>query len=358
MFDYTGKTIFLGIDVHKSTYSVTAISDGEVIKRDKMTASPEILVNYCKKYFKNAHIKSAYEAGFSGFYLHRYLLQNGIKNIVIHAASIEISSRDCVKTDKRDSFKIASHLSCNRLRPIFVPSINREDQRNLTRLREVFIKQRTRTACQLKALLNYHGLILPGRTPAVSERWIEGLKNLDMSPNLRNCIERYSATWRHFNDQIKQLNKEIKQSLSSCEKLMAIYCSVPGIGVTAGSILLNELGNTLQFSNEEKLFSHVGLTPREYSSGEHVRQGNISKQGKPILRRILVQASWKAIKIDSSLNAIFERISKRAGKKRAIVAIARILLGRIRSCMKRQSPYYTLKDVKEKPNELTKQKIA
>ena len=73
-----------------------------------------------------------------------------------------------------------------------------------------------------------------------------------------------------------------------------------------------------QFTNEQKLFCYAGLTPREYSSGEHVRQGHISRQGKPIIRWILVEAAWVAIKKDSSLKAAFEKLVHRCGKKKLL----------------------------------------
>ena len=97
-------------------------------------------------------------------------------------------------------------------------------------------------------------------------------------------------------------------------------------------MLANELEDMKQFTNEKQLFSFTGLTPREYSSGEHKRQGHITRQGRSILRKTLLLAAWVAIKKDSALLKIFERISKTAGKKRAIIAIARRLIGRIRSC--------------------------
>ena len=123
MRDYTGQSIFIGIDVHKKTYSVTAILGKEIIKRDTMNACPQKFIDYCYKFFPNGTIYSAYEAGFCGFFLHRKLVEQGINNIVVHAASIEIASRDRVKTDKRDSLKIATQLSTGRLRGIYtVPS--------------------------------------------------------------------------------------------------------------------------------------------------------------------------------------------------------------------------------------------
>ena len=86
------------------------------------------------------------------------------------------------------------------------------------------------------------------------------------------------------------------------------------------------------FRSEKGLFSYTGLTPSEYSSGEHKHLGSISRQGKALLRMILVQIAWRSIKQDAHLLKVFERISKRAGKKRAIVAIARKIIGCIRSC--------------------------
>ncbi len=88
MKDYTNKTVHIGIDVHKKTYAVTVICDKEVVKKDTMLTYPEKLLNYITKHFKGASVYTAYEAGFSGFHLHRFLTKNGISNIVVHPASI------------------------------------------------------------------------------------------------------------------------------------------------------------------------------------------------------------------------------------------------------------------------------
>lgn len=131
MKDYTGKKVYLGIDVHKTTYAVTALCEKTVVKKATLPASPEGLVTFCKKFFPGATIESAYEAGFSGFHLHRTLEKNGIKNLVVHAAGIEIAIGDRVKTDKRDSLKIATQLEANRLKGIHVPSEEREEKEHL-----------------------------------------------------------------------------------------------------------------------------------------------------------------------------------------------------------------------------------
>src|SRR3990167_2350576 len=121
-YDYTGKTVYVGIDVHKKTYSCACICDGQVVKKDSMPGKPEVILSYLNNTFSGAKIYTVYEAGFSGFHLHRYLVSQGINNGVVHPGLIEVSSRDRVKTDKRDALKMATQLSVGRLNGIYVPS--------------------------------------------------------------------------------------------------------------------------------------------------------------------------------------------------------------------------------------------
>jgi transposase len=118
-----------------------------------------------------------------------------------------------------------------------------------------------------------------------------------------------------------------------------IYRSVPGIGPISSRVLSNELGDLQRFSNERRLFSFTGLTPSEHSSGESVHKGHISRQGSSRIRKYLIEIAWRAIEKDPALKEIFERIAKTRGKKRAIVAIARKLIGRIRACFHQGSLY-------------------
>lgn len=341
MKDYTGQSIFIGIDVHKKTYSVTVIFDGKVVKRDTMFACPQKLINYCFKFFPGASIYSAYEAGFCGFHLHRILMQNGIHNIVVHASSIEIASRDRVKTDKRDSLKIATQLSVRRLKCIYIPSIEREAFRSVSRLREKFVRDRTRIGVQIKSFLNLNGLINYKDTKKVSRKWILSLLDVLNNSNTEVSFDLkiMSKRWLAIDNEIIEIESRLKLQAASEIELERIYRSAPGIGVIVSRILINELGDMSQFKNEGALFSYTGLTPQEYSSGEHIRQGHISRQGKSILRKVLVQAAWRAVKKDNYLKVVFERISIKAGKKRAIIAIARRLIGCIRACLQKNELY-------------------
>ena len=349
--DYTGKTIYVGIDVHKKTYSCASICDNETIKRDSMPADSKVLLQYLRNSFPGAEIKSAYEAGFSGFYLHRYLVKNSIKNIVVHPGSIEVSSRDRVKTDKRDALKIATQLSANRLNGVFIPCEEQEARRTVSRLRHNILKLRSQIGNQLKSLLFTQGLIDREDDTRLNSKWLTKkqaeVKTLNHPSEFVYTVEQYALQWKTLNTQLKTLQTHLKQQSLSNTTLQTIYESVPGIGPLHGRELANELGDMQQFRNEKQLFSYTGLTPSEYSSGEHVRQGNISRQGRSIFRKILIEAAWVAITKDQNLQTAYDRISKHRGKKRAIVGVARRLAGRIRTCLT-QGVMYEIKPIQQK----------
>lgn len=166
-----------------------------MVKRDTIAAYPEQLVKYIKRYFSGAEVYTVYEAGFSGFYLHRYLLTQGINNIVTHPGSIEVSARDRVKTDKRDSLKMAKQLSNGELKGIKVPSEIRELFRMLTRTRDQLVANKKRVGNQLKSLLFTQGLIDPQDDMKVCKTWIKKIQGLEMPEEMKYSVDLFIQLW-------------------------------------------------------------------------------------------------------------------------------------------------------------------
>lgn len=345
MKDYKDKKVYLGIDVHKKTYSVAAICEGQTVKKATLPADPKGLILFCKKYFPGAEIKSVYEAGFSGFSLHRLLKKNDIDNMIVHAAGIEIATGNKVKTDKRDSVKLATQLSAGRLRSIYIPTEKQEERRAVTRIRETLVEHRATIAIQIKSFLHHHGVILENVGNRVCAKWINNLKNLHLSQEIKFALEQLIDLWQGLTIQIKSVDNKLIQQATEDKELEDVYRSAPGIGPVCARVFSNELGDLSQFANERQLFSYTGMTPSEHSSGGHIRKGHISHQGKPIIRKLLVLAAWKAIQKDPSLREAFDRIMRKAGSKRAIIAIGRKLIGRIRACFNKRC-YYKNQELK------------
>ena len=343
--DYTNKTVFVGIDVHKKSYSVYCICDRAKVKSWSMEASPQKLIEQLKSYFSGARTCSVYEAGFSGFALHRDLLESAIENIVVNPGSVETASRDRVKTDKRDAKKLSEQLSDGRLKSIHIPSKEEELLRLSTRMRQTLVGDRKRVTCRIKSKLFQFGYTELVTDAKANEKWIKGIMSDTRFPEeLKRELDYWCSQWLRLTEDIKEKNKEIvKQTrqYTHCAQQEVIYRSTPGLGNISAKALSRELGDLQQFSNNKGVYSYLGLTPCESSSGERRQQGGISHCGRPYLRHLLMEVAWRSINKDPELAEKFATLSYRRGKKRAIVAIARILIGRIRSCFKNGTVYQT-----------------
>lgn len=327
------SAVFVGIDVHRASYAVTAVCKGVVAKRWRMAADPgELSLNLVSN-FKGAKLLTAYEAGFSGFKLHRVLTKAGIENYVVNAGSIEISARDKVKTDRRDSHKIAIQLAAGRLKSIRIPTESEELSRELPRLRKQLVGNRVRIINQTRMKLHYYGLLPASYKGVLKKEFVlEVAKGQEWE--LRHSLESSCLLWSCADSEILTLDKKLREQAQK-DHLEETYRSIPGVGRISSRILSTELGDMSQFPNERALFSYTGLTPMEFSSGNNRRLGSISKQGNSHIRGVLIECAWVALSKDKELRRAFERIASRAGKKRAIVAIARKLVGRARALFRK-----------------------
>ncbi len=335
---YVGLDIYVGIDVHQRTYTIWVQVEQVKVKKWTMTASPSQLAQQLNKYFAGGVIHTVYEAGFAGYGLHRELKGQGIDSIVVHPAAVEVAAHDRVKTDKRDAQKLATQLEAGRLKGIRIPTPEQEQRRLLSRTRSQLVSNRARIKIQIRMKAHQFGLIAPEERREMSLRWVEDLLAQDVSVEFTLAIRALVAVWKSMNEQIRGLERQLQQQ-ADADPTEATYRSAPAVGPISARVLANELGDMSQFKNERQLFSYTGLTPRERSSGDTIRKGSITKQGNAHLRGILIEIAWRARAKDPDLARHYAQLSTRMGGKRAIVAIARKLIGRIRAAFRKGELY-------------------
>ena len=336
---YTGERIDVGIDVHKETYTVTCVRQRQIVKTATVPADPARLAESLPRWFPGARLFSAYEAGFSGFVLHRVLTTAGITNIVVNPASVAVAANDTVKTDRRDAKKLARELADGRLGGIYIPTEAEELVRLLPRTRAQLVAHRATITRQIKAKLHQFGLITPGSRRLMSSRYLREIAAWELPPELHVSLTLLADQWRFATRQLLEVRRLLREQAKAQAALETVYRSVPGIGEVVARTFATELGDMTRCANERALFSYTGLTPSEYSSGAAIRRGHMSRQGVSRLRHVLVETAWRALSGDPILQAMFDRIAATRGKQRAIVAIARRLIGRIRACFRHGTPY-------------------
>lgn len=337
-----GKTVYLGIDMHKENWHVTVFAEGEEIFNGRIPGQYEALRKLLDR-FEGCEVKATYEAGPFGFWLHDKLTEEGIETIVVPPSLIPIESGNKVKTDKRDSRKLASLLEKDYLKRVYVLSQEDRADRELVRTRRQIVEHRSDVAKQIKSKLLFYGIKSPF---SGQQRWtkayIQWLRGLRFSyKGLKVAFDSLIELYESLSRQILAISREIVK-LSRDEKYagrLALLKSIPGVGILSAMGILVELQDVERFRTAEELASYIGLTPSEYSTGPHVRQGRITRCGNKRVRSYLVESSWVLISKDPWMWAKYERIKNRRGAKRAIIAIARTLIIKMRRILLNNESY-------------------
>lgn len=347
--DFYGQSIYVGIDVHRKDFKVSVMAENVFYKTFSSPPDAEVLSNYLRNNFPGANYYSAYEAGFSGFWLHRALTKMGVNSIVVNAADIPTTDKEKTqKEDQRDSRKLMHCLRLGQLRPIHVPSDRIQQDRGLLRVRERIVRDLTRNKNRIKSLLYFHGIEYPPRFASTKSHWsqafVKWLEAIEFDHNTGNLsLKAYVHQVKELRSLLLKLNRQIRD-LSGTEEYkfnFALLISVPGIGALTAMKLLTELESIHRFPSLDRLCSYVGFVPSTYSSGQNRIDTGITPRKNSPLRGALIESSWVAIRNDPSLLAFYQKHAKRMGGNKAIVRVAKKLLGRIRHVMITQTPYET-----------------
>jgi len=327
-----GKTVNVGIDVHKLSWHVTVLVEGIVVESATIKPSYRVLRKLLAPY-KGARIRSAYEAGFSGFNLYDELVADGMECIVVSPSLIPVESGNRVKTDKRDSRKLAQYLENNLLKRVYVLSKQERAHRQYVRTRRQLSDHRADVMRQIKSLLLFHGLpSIVGIKGFWTRPVLRTLRNVAPDEYVSRSLNILIDLYEYLTQQVKHMTREVRR-LARTEKYarkVELLTSIPGVGVLSAMEILTELQDVSRFATADHIAAFLGLTPSQYSSGQHVRMGKITHAGNHRLRTRMVECSWIAIRKDPGLNKTYQLIKKRRGGKRAIVAVSRKLIIRIR----------------------------
>ena len=328
--DFSGQCFYIGIDVHKKSWSVTIRALNIELVHFSQAADAHQLSRYVHERFPGGRFFSAYEAGFCGTSHHHALCKAGIENIILHPADLPESDKERkTKTDVHDSRAIAKYLESGILSGIHIMPVDQQERRSLFRFRQATVGNVTRCTNRLHSLLDYYGVKLPDNfcnKEYISRHFLDWLGKLKLSTDqgtetLQCCIE----DLQYHRSRLLIVTRKLKKAIAEYYQLgYTCLLSVPGIGPITAIALLAETGDLSRFDNPDQFCSYLGLIPSEQSSGERVYSSRIQPRCNTHLRPLLIEAAWTAIRRCPVLLAYYR---KHAGKnnKKAIVKVARKL---------------------------------
>ena len=345
--DFTGQQIYVGMDIHKKSWSISIFTDQFEHKTFSQPPEVGVLVNYLKSNFPGAAYKSVYEAGYSGFWIHDRLQERGIQCLVVNPADVPTKDKERAgKTDRVDCRKLARSLRNGDIEGIYVPTRPKVEDRSLLRTRNSMVRKQTRCKNQIKSILSFYGIDIPddfinGYWSKRFINWIESVQMERASGNL--SLKIHLDELKHLRHIIAEMNREIRALANSDDyrNNVRILKTVPGISTLTAMMLLTELYDINRFKTLDKLCSYVGLIPDTDSSGAKDLKTGMTGRRNAQLRFVLIESAWTAVRKDPALMMAFNELCKHMTKTKAIVRIARKLLNRVRYVLKNQQEYTT-----------------
>jgi len=196
------------------------------------------------------------------------------------------------------------------------------------------LKERKRAQSRIRSLMQEHGRLgpMPSAGWKAYRQWLD---TQQLSQEVKLCVDALLAM-RTIAERQATILKARLLGLAVSEpyrKVVDALCTHPGVGPLSAIRFVLEIGDIHRFARADSIAHYLGLTPSEYSSGELVQRGPILKCGPGTLRAALLQCAWVCVRKngDAKLREVFDRIAARAGKKRAIVAVTRRLVIRLRA---------------------------
>jgi transposase len=350
------RTRFIGLDAHAATIAVAAAEEQSVEERGTIVNEPSAVRRMVSRLREpGVRLVAAYEAGPTGYALHRQLTALDVECMVVAPSLIPRRPGDRIKTDRRDAVRLARLLRSGDLTPVWVPDEAHEALRNLVRARADAKADELRARHRLSKFLLRQGRSAPaGVKPwsAKHETWLNHVAFAQAPDQV--VFDDYRAVVRAATERVRRLEAALLQQAASSPQVRTIVAlqTLHGIGFLSAVTIVVEVGDLRRFAGARQLMAYSGLVPSEHSSGTSQHRGHITKTGNAHLRHVLGEAAHHARHAPSArtaaqrrrdgvppelaelawrahtrLHTRYRHLTGRIGRPRALTAVARELAG-------------------------------
>jgi transposase len=317
----------IGIDLGKRESQIAILTeDGEVIDRRIRTERHRL----GEVFGRRPKAKVLVEASTESEWVARCLEELGHEVIVAdpNYAPMYAQRTRRVKTDRRDARALAHACKLGAYRPAHRTSDGRRELRTVLAMREALVRTRTAWISRIQPVLRREGYRIRSGN---AETFVARVEELAVPEALKAAIAPLLQLLHPLNEQIAVLDERLA-AIVAADDLTGRLITVPGVGPVTAVAFVVTVDDVRRFSDAHQVESYVGLVPREWSSSEIQRRGQITKAGNTRMRWLLVQAAWCILRRrrkpeTAALRDWADRIALRRGRRVAVVALARRLAG-------------------------------
>jgi transposase len=327
--------LYVGLDIHSRRIAICVLNQtGQVARRaqvrtlDEMMRILEALPD---------RFEVCYEASCGYGHYHDLLRPIAARVTVAHPGRLRLIFRSKDKNDRKDAERLAKLLYLGEAPAVHVPSAEVRTWRELINCRAQVIAKRTRAKNAVRALLRGSGVVPPRQPVLWTKKGLEWLRRLDLpteSQRLRRdlLLEEIEALTR----QVRRIEHELNRQ-GGHSPAVTLLRSIPGVGARTAEAVAAFVDDPHRFPDAKAVGRYFGLVPSQDQSGDRNRLGHITREGPPVVRQLVAEATWQALRRSPTVRAYFERVQRSdpQRKKIALVASAHYLVRVMWALLKR-----------------------
>ena len=329
--------LYVGLDVHSRQSSLCILnSAGGTVNQIQLNGPRAAVVDRLRKLDEPFSI--CYEASCGYGHLYEALRPLAHHVAVAHPAKLRLIYGSKRKNDRVDAAKLAKLLLLDMVPPVHVPSIDVRGWRSLIILRQRVMSQVVRAKNQIRAVLRENDIA--GAKWLWSKRQLAWLRSLELHPVAKLRLDLAIEEYESLDQKVKRLEAEL-QKYADRHPAVRLLMTIPGVGIRTAETFVAWVDDVTRFRNNRQLGAYFGLVPCQDASADKNRLGHITRDGPPVMRKLITEAAWTAIKKCPAFKAFFERImgGKPERRKIAIVATSHRMI-RVMGAMMRDGSAY------------------
>jgi transposase len=332
---------FIGVDLHKKIITVCVMNEklSVVARKTLYCNQPDQIIDYFRQF---QPFKAVVEATASYLWFVELLEPLAEKIVLANPKKLRVIAESNKKTDRLDAQVLAEFLARDMIPQSYMPTPRQRQHRALVRHRQYIRGRMTSVRCKIRRILGDYNV---DRKDLFSAQCGKAyLKQAPLSDADRFVIKQLWSEYEEHQARLLAMAKKIKMFAAKAPKREAearqIIKTAPGVGFVTAEVILSELGDVSRFRNAKAICAYAGLVPAvRQSGGKKSKDLQITKEGSGLLRWALVESAWRLVNASPKWTAVFARLRKRTGNKRAIVAVARKLLCVLYAMLKTSTPY-------------------
>jgi transposase len=327
--------LFIGMDVHvRNSYLWVSDAAGKTMKRGRVGNTLGEIAEFLgplEKWPMRVVLESTTNTRPVCRLLGEYARQSGARLTAepLNARKLRVIAESVSKCDTQDAAVLSELARSNlKLPACYLPDDEVFALREHLRARADLVRMRTMLKNRLHALLHRRGVLAPVKLDVFTKLGRQWLKGLELDAVGRQILDRQLAVIDELDERIGESTASLRALARSARwsKAQTLLQTMPGVGLITALTILAELGDYHRFKSRASVSNYAGMVPVVRDSNAKHFGGGITRRGPAALRGTLTEAAWVSVGRVPQYASVFARVSVRAGKQKAIVAVARRML--------------------------------